>query len=247
MRIFIASLCLAACATSDATSPDLDPLEPEHAAADTASCDDECEVDPTYDPVIDPARFVTRITNPLFPLEPGSRWTYVSGDETIEVTVLLETKTILGVTTTVVHDVASVGDEVIEDTFDWYAQDLDGAVWYFGEDTRSFEDGEVSTEGSWEAGVDGAKPGVIIPANPEVGQQYRQEYYACEAEDLGEIVSLCATAKLPIGTFKNCLQTLDTTPLEPDVREHKFYCPGVGLVLAIDLATGEREMLVERE
>lgn len=246
MRTWIATLAVAACAGSDTTTPASDPVATPTSTTASGEDDDACEVDPTYDPVIDPSRFVARVDNPLFPLPPGACWEYRSGDETIEVTVTDQRKTILGVEVTVVRDVVTVDGEVIEDTYDWYAQDVDGAVWYFGEDTRSFEDGEVSTEGSWEAGVDGAKPGLIIPADPEVGDQYRQEYYACEAEDMGEIVSLCEDVTVPLGRFTGCLQTLDTTPLEPDVREHKFYCPGVGLVLAVDLESGEREELVDR-
>jgi hypothetical protein len=176
-------------------------------------------------------------------LIPGTRFVYSAGDDVrIETTVTHERKTILGVSTVVVHDVELENGEVIEDTFDWYAQDIDGTVWYFGEDTRAFENGQVSTEGSWEAGVDGAKPGIVMPGSPQVGMQYRQEYYACVAEDMGEIVSTCVN----VDEYRRCLQTLDTTPLEPDVAEHKFYCPDVGLVLAIDLESGEREELIER-
>jgi hypothetical protein len=143
-----------------------------------------------------------------------------------------------------VHDTASIAGEVIEDTFDWFAQDKDGAVWYMGEDTKEYSQGMVvSTEGSWEAGQDGAQPGIIIPAMPMVGDKYRQEYYACEAEDMGEILELDATATTPAGSFTGCLKTRDTTPLEPNVNEEKYYCPGTGLVLSVDIATDEREEL----
>ena len=160
--------------------------------------------------------------------------------------MLADRKVILGVSCTTVHDVARVGHEVIEDTYDWFAQDSTGAVWYFGEDTKEMSGGAVvSTEGSWEAGVDGAKPGIIIPTDPVVGQTYRQEYYACEAEDMGEIVSLDASAAVPFGSYTGCLKTRDFTPLEPDANENKYYKPGVGLVLSVDVATGDREELID--
>lgn len=208
-----------------------------------------CEIDESYAPEIDPARFVLDVDNPLFPLVPGASFVYLGpDDERVEVTVTDERKTILGVSTIVVHSVEYVEDEIVEDTFDWFAQDADGTVWYFGEDTRELEGGEVvSTEGSWEAGVDGAQPGIIMPAAPEVGLRYRQEYYACVAEDMGEVVATCQHVEVPAGAFSGCLQTLDTTPLEPDVAEHKYYCPGIGLALTVDLQTGAREELVEIE
>jgi hypothetical protein len=106
----------------------------------------------------------------------------------------------------------------------------------------------VSTEGSWEAGVDGAQAGILVPADPEVGMTYRQEYYAGEAEDRARILSLDEHVEVPYGTFDGCLQTEDTTPLDPDVLEQKYYCRDVGLVLAIDVASGAgREELVTFE
>jgi hypothetical protein len=193
---------------------------------------------------LDPADFVPRIDNPYWPLLPGSRWVYRETDsegteQRVEVVVTDETKSILGIEVTVVHDVVSEDGEVIEDTFDWYAQDTGGTIWYLGEDTKEFENGKVvSTEGSWEAGVDGAQAGVILPGEPKVGMAYRQEYYAGEAEDNGEILSLDEQAEVPFGSFDELLMTEDTTPLEPDVLEHKFYARGVGLVLALALSGG---------
>jgi len=205
----------------------------------------ECTPDASYDPVVVPAAFEATVTNPLFPLVPGTKFTYTGSNETIEVTVLPGKKLILGVSCTIVHDVVKEDGEVIEDTFDWFAQDTSGAVWYFGEDTKELEGGQVvSTEGSWEAGVDGAKAGMIIPANPTVGLQFRQEYYPCVAEDMGEILGLNATASVPHGSHVGCLQTRDFTPLEPDVNEHKYYCPGVGLVLIVAVGSGDREELI---
>ena len=150
-----------------------------------------------------------------------------------------------GVTARVVRDTVTLDGAIIEDTLDWYAQDADGTVWYLGEDTAEFEDGKVSTrEGSFEAGVDGAQPGVIMPAAPEVGTTYRQEHYDGEAEDRGEVLALGQQAKVPSGDYDGLVQTADTTPLEPDVLEHKYYSNGVGLVLTIDREGGGREELV---
>ena len=200
-----------------------------------------------YDPSIDPADFVAEIDNPLWPLAVGTAWVFEGKGERIEVTVTADTKEILGVTATVVRDTVSVDDEVIEDTFDWYAQDADGNVWYLGEDTKEYEGAEVvSTAGSWEAGVDGAKPGIVMHATqPAAGSPYRQEYYAGEAEDMAEVVSLDESVTVSYGTFDHCLKTREFTPLEPDVNEYKYYCAGVGLVLEQAVATGDRIELVE--
>jgi hypothetical protein len=203
---------------------------------------------------LDPADFVAEIDNPYWPMQPGSRWVYSEADAEgnemrVEVTVTDDTREILGISATVVHDVVSQDGEVIEDTFDWYAQDVDGNIWYLGEDTKEYENGVVvSTEGSWEAGVDGALAGILVPGTPEVGLAYRQEYYAGEAEDNGEVLSLDERVEVPYGTFDGCLQTEDTTALDPEVLENKYYCQGVGPVLAVDLAAGgAREELVTFE
>jgi hypothetical protein len=115
-----------------------------------------------------------------------------------------------------------------------------------GEDTKELQGGVVtSTEGSWEAGVDGAKPGIVVPGSPTVGLSYRQEYYACHAEDYGEVLALDATADVPFGSYTGCLKTHDYTPLEPAINEEKYYCNDAGLVLAVDVTTGEREELMD--
>jgi hypothetical protein len=136
--------------------------------------------------------------------------------------------------------------ELVEDTFDWYAQDGNGNVWYLGEETKEYEDGKLmTTAGSWEAGVDGALPGVIVPATPEVGMAYRQEYYAGDAEDAAEVLSLSERAEVPFGSFRDVLLTKDFTPLEPDVLEYKLYARGVGPVLVLGVSGGSgREELV---
>ena len=137
----------------------------------------------------------------------------------------------MGIDAVVVRDTVTVDGAVVEDTFDWYAQDRAGNVWYLGEDVSNYEDGEVvDHDGSWEAGVDGALPGVVMPAEPSVGDAYRQEYLAGEAEDMGEVIALDGEVEVPAGAFAEVVTTRDWTPLEPDVVEEKDYAPGVGLV-----------------
>ena len=201
---------------------------------------------------LDPSEFTSEIDNPWFPLQVGARWVYretdgKGGEQRVEVTVLDETREVMGIETRVVHDLVTEGGEPVEDTYDWYAQDADGNVWYFGEDTKEFENGKVSTTaGSWEAGVDGAQPGVLVPAEPEVGDVYRQEYYAGEAEDAAEVLSLDEWVEVPSGSYEGVLMTKDYTPLQPEILEHKFYARGVGLVLALAISGGsDREELIE--
>jgi hypothetical protein len=203
--------------------------------------------DLTYNPSINPADFVSTIDNPLLPFVPGTRYVYQSSEERSVVTVTNDTKLILGVTTIVVHDVVSAGGQITEDTYDWYAQDTAGNVWYFGEDAKQYEGGKlVGTEGSWEAGVDGAKPGIVMHAiQPAIDSPYRQEYYTCVAEDQAEVVSLSEPVTVPYGSFANCLQTHEFSDLEPDANEDNYYAPGVGLVVVVDLNTGLRTELIE--
>jgi hypothetical protein len=203
-----------------------------------------------YAPEIDPARFTDVIDNPFLPLLRGARWVYEARDgdevERIEVTVTDDRRLVMGVSTVVVHDVVSVDGEVIEDTYDWFAQDDVGNVWYFGEATVAYIDGRASGAGSWEAGVDGARPGIVMAAHPEVGMAYRQEYLAGEAEDMGQVVALDGTAETPFGSFSDLVVTIDWTPLEPDVVERKRYATGVGFVYeSIDSGGGGIEALVE--
>jgi hypothetical protein len=203
--------------------------EPAEEAADRAA--------EAYAPAIDAARFVATVDNPYFPLVPGTRFVYETpdGGERVEVRVTEETKTIMGVACTVVMLREFEDGELVEETADWYAQDADGNVWYFGEDTKEYEDGEVvSTAGSWQAGVDGAQPGIIMPGAPTVGQSYRQEYYAGQAEDMGEVVSLEESVTVPYGSVERALKMREWTPLEPGDEEHAYYAPGVGLVLEIE-------------
>lgn len=208
--------------------------------------DDDCNL-PQGDEVVamDPADFSATITNRWWPMRPGARWTFVERDadggvEHIVVEVLRQTKVIAGISARVVRDtVRGVDGELIEDTFDWYAQDRDGNLWYLGEDTKEYEGGEVvSTEGSWEHGVDGALAGVLIPGDPEPGCAFRQEFYEGEAEDNGQVLATNDIAEVPAGRYRDVLATMDTTPLEPWVSEHKLYAPGVGPVLTVQVAGG---------
>ena len=202
---------------------------------------------------LDPADFTPVSDHPYFPLEPGRRWTYREVDEegavtTVVVTVSTETKQIAnGIRAAVVRDTVTEDGRLVEDTLDWYAQDAVGNVWYLGEDTAEFEDGRLTTrDGSFEAGVDGALPGVIMPAEPRVGLAYRQEYYEGEAEDNGSILALGQQAQVPAGHYEDVVVTTDTITLEPDVLEFKFYAPGVGTVLALGISGGGgREELVD--
>jgi hypothetical protein len=189
-----------------------------------------------YNPVIDPADFTSSIDNPYLPLTPGTTFVYEGdtgeGFEYIEVTVTNETKEILGVRCVVVEDTVTIDGEIAEATYDWYAQDNAGNVWYFGEDSKEYENGEVvSTTGSWEAGVDGALPGIIMKARPVIGEEYRQEYYAGEAEDMARVEGLNESAAVPTGSYTGCLKTYEWTPLEPDLKEYKYYMQGIGMVL----------------
>jgi len=200
---------------------------------------------------LDPADFVSQIDNLYWPMAPGTRWVYRESDPKgnavkVRVVVTDRTKQILGIDATVVHDVVSDHGELIENTFDWYAQDECGNVWYLGENTKEYENGQVvSTEGSWEAGVDGAEAGIAMPGDPQVGLAYRQEYYAGEAEDAAEVLSVDEKAQVPYRRFRNVLLTKDFTPLHPKILEYKMYARNVGPVLVIGVSGGsDREELV---
>lgn len=204
-----------------------------------------------YRPRIDPADFVDVVDNVYMPLRPGMRWVYEGVEdgerERVEVVVTGERKRILGIDAVVVRDTVTRGGALVEDTFDWFAQDRAGNVWYLGEDSKEYENGEVvSTAGSWEAGVDGALPGIVMRASPSVGDAYRQEYDRGEAEDLAEVVRTGDDVSVPAGDFSDVLVVREWNPLEPDVVEEKSYAPGVGLVLERKVKGGDgRVELVE--
>jgi hypothetical protein len=202
-----------------------------------------------YDPAIDPKKFVSGVKNPLFPQVPGTNRTYVKhtakGTEVVKIEVTKDIQEILGVKCVVVRDTVTLNGELVEDTLDRFAQDVAGNVWYFGELAKNYVDGELDNlDGSWKAGEDGAKPGIVMRASPLVGKTDRQEFLLAEAEDAVTVLALNVSVNLQSGHFKGCLQTEEFTPLEPGAKEHKFFAPGVGLVLSIDLETGEQMELV---
>jgi hypothetical protein len=200
---------------------------------------------------LNPADFTTEIDNPYWPMTPGSKWVYREAEDgevqRVVVTVTDKTKQIAnGIEARVVHDVVSKGGQPVEVTDDYYAQDTDQSIWYLGEDTAEYKHGKpVTTEGSFEAGVDGAQAGIALPGHPEDDMAYRQEYYKGEAEDAGEVLSVGGQAEVPFGHFTGVLQTRDTNPLEPKSEEQKFYAKGVGPVLTLDIsgASGREDLL----
>lgn len=228
---------------------------------------DLCEAldDATHDPAFGPAfaaNFVDPLQigmavapNPWFALVPGNRWLYQGDGESIEVVVTSDTKLIDGITCIVVVDTAIEDDVVVEITNDWYAQDVDGNVWYCGEIAENFEefDGDatdgpelVDIDGSWKAGRDRAEPGILLPFEPQVGDIIRQEFAQSDAEDVIEILAVDASEMSPFASCDGtCLMTRDFTPLEPDAEEHKFYAPGTGLIVELKPGTTERVELVE--
>lgn len=200
---------------------------------------------------VNPANFVSAADNRFFPLKPGTTFFYEGTEDgapaSDEVSVTHEVKRILGVDCTVVHDRVFEYGVLVEDTFDWYAQDVDGNVWYFGEDTKELDpQGHViSTEGSWEAGVNGAEPGIIMEANPRPGDRYHQEIAPGVAEDMAEVLSLDKPAPVPYGRFDESLLIKEWSPLEPGVLEHKYYAEDVGFILGVMVKGGhERTELV---
>jgi hypothetical protein len=209
------------------------------------------EFDAAYAPTIDSANFSANIDSRYLSLPVGRKLIYEGrsdeGVERVEIVALNETKTIMGVETRVVLDRAWVDGVIVEETRDYFAQDKDGNVWYFGENVDNYADGTLKDHGgSWIAGVDGAQPGIVVKAQPTVGEKYRQEYYVGEAEDVGEVLSITESVTVRGRQYSNCLKTLDTSLIEKGLREHKYYCPEVNaVVLVIDLADDAREELVE--
>ncbi|MCB0528620.1 MAG: hypothetical protein KDC65_09115 [Saprospiraceae bacterium] len=209
--------------------------------------------DDSYQPVILPANFSnsTQLTNPYFTFETGKKYIYEGqtedGLERVEVQRLADTREVLGITCVIVNDKVWLNGMLVEDTDDWYAQDNDGNVWYIGEDVDNLNpDGSVRDHaGAWEAGVDGARAGLAMPANPQAGMSYRQEYYFNHAEDEAEILETGLTITTPYGNFADCLKTREWTDLEPDVNENKFYAPGVGIVKSVNVTDNEEVLLID--
>lgn len=192
--------------------------------------------------------FVATVDNPFFPLIPGTTLTYEGTNEDGAslrhvASVLKHKKEVAGVQCTVERVFEYANGVLIEQTYDYYAQDVAGNVWYFGEDSTEVEDDIVTRAGSWLTGVDGAQPGMIMPANPAVGDSYAQERASGVAEDRAEVAAVDARVRTPAGAFAACLQTADTTTLDPEVLEHKFYARGVGLILAVGIAGDDEEVV----
>jgi len=233
--------------------------EVELAEAQAEAREDLCELlgEHRYDPQIDPDNFLTpsqieQNPNPYWPMIRGTTYWYESktdeGLEVIRVKITYRTREILGVRCVEVRDTVWLDGDKIEDTRDWYAQDVDGNVWYFGEIALNYEDGFITdVAGSWVAGEDGGKPGIIMLADPQVGNAYRQEMLLGEAEDAGEVLAVDASVKVPYGSFDHCVETRDFTPIDPEANERKFYAPGVGFVLEVKPDTGETLELIDIE
>ena len=234
-RITLTVLLAAAPLLASCDRPPTQPSDPPAGASALASAA-AATPEALFAPRFDPDSFVRKVDNRFFPLVPGTRFVYLGhedGEPVRNVTyVTTDRKTILGISAIVVLDRLFTADgELIEKTFDWYAQDTRGNVWYLGENTAELENGKVvSTEGSWEAGVQGARAGIIMPAHPTVGKHYRQEFLQGEAEDEAVIVARGLDVTVPYGSFHNCLRTVEFTRLEPGIKEAKLYCPGVGTV-----------------
>ena len=200
---------------------------------------------------VDPLDIGTGVApNPWFALVPGNRWVYEGGTESIEVVVTGDTKLIDGITCIVVVDTATDDGVVVEITNDWYAQDVNGNVWYCGEIAENYEefDGDetsdpelVDIDGSWKAGRDRAEAGMLLPFDPQPGDVIRQEFAQGDAEDVIEILAVDASeVSAGASCDGTCLMTRDFSPLEPGIEEHKYYAPGVGLIVELDPASGDR-------
>lgn len=219
-----------------------------------AACSDTtAPISPPYDLQI-PTTWVASVNNSFFPLVRGTTYQYrgqtAAGLETTTIEVLQAPRMVNGVAATEVRDRVFLNGVLIEDTHDWYAQDAAGNVWYLGESVKDYENGVVvSTEGSWEWGVDGALPGIIMWSNPaaHIGEEYRQEYYRNHAEDWGKVITIGQAVTVPYGSFTGCITTEDWLGLEPDdPHENKTYCPQVGLVRETTVGTTEKVELQSR-
>jgi hypothetical protein len=199
----------------------------------------------SYAPVLDPAHFVAVVDNRYFPLPVGRKLVYTGvkdGQSQIDTVIVTDqTKVILGITATVVSDIATHDGSLLEKTFDYYAQDDQGNVWYLGEDTTAFlPNGKTDTSGSFLAGVDGAEPGIIMEAHPQIPDAYRQECFTGQAEDTAWVVAMSGSVRVPYGTVRHVLTTLEATRIEPGAYDEKIYGPGIGIVSERSL-TGPKE------
>lgn len=231
-----------ACSSGGAANP----APPPTTSTPAAPASGPKTIGATYAPTINPADFSTAIDNPYYPLKPGTRTIFEGngpdGFERTVVEVTRDTRKVMGVDTVVVHDTVTLDGKPSEDTFDWYAQDRDGNVWYFGEATKKVEGSTVDTSGSFEAGVGGALPGIIMESRPMVGDRYREEYSKGVAEDTGEVLSLTGTETVKFGgAQKDLLVVKDVNPLDPAAAiENKYFAKGVGFIAVVHV-TGPAE------
>lgn len=236
LSVLAVGLALAACGGGDESNSD-------DAAAVASKSSDDGALPQGSEPVdLKQADFQTKIDNPYWPMSPGSKWVYSERDtegtdQKVVVEVTNKTKKIAnGIQARVIRDTVSENGVPVEITDDWYAQDKNGNIWYLGEYVTNYKNGKVVDHaGSFEAGVDGAQPGIAMPANPKPGLSYRQEYYKGEAEDMAAVVTVGEErVEVPFGYFKkDILMTRDLVPTEPKVQELKFYAPGVGPLLSM--------------
>ena len=246
--LLLAASCSSGASTQTAQSPQTSqpaqtspPVQTTPTPSTTATTSD-------YHPVIDPKKFTSHVTNSYFPLKPGNTLIYDGtrdGKPThTEMAVTRQTRTIMGITCVVIRDVVTSNGALVEKTTDWYAQAADGAVWYFGEATAEYVNGQISnTHGSWEGGVDGAQPGIIMEAAPKAGDVYKQEFRPGIAEDTARVLKTDGTLKVGGKTYPKLVVTEDTNPLAPDKRDQKNYAPGIGLLHTIRESTGHHEVM----
>ena len=246
----LALLTAAGCGSSADTSPTNG--SPATTPSGAKSASDLAPVHGAYSPSIDPANFVAAVDNRYFPLKPGTAFHYkgVAEDgktpQTDDMIVTSRTKKILGVNATVIRDIVAQRGKVVERTLDWYAQDKQGNVWYMGEDTRELQGGKfVKADDSWEAGVDGARAGIIMPGNPQPGDEYRQEYYPGYAVDQARVLGGGGPIAVPAGSYKQTLLTEETAPtIDPGVGERKYYVAGVGDVKEHTVSGNKEEIVL---
>src|SRR4051794_13632688 len=231
VSVVVTAAMASACGGSTSGSPSTEPTTT--VAPTTVTAAPTATVAPAS---VDPTNFGSQVDNPWFPLPIGARWVYAGvedQDKTRDVVVVTpQTRTIAGVACVVVRDDVFTNGRLSEHTLDYYAQDNAGSVWYFGEDTQELDaHGRVtSREGTWLTGRHGARPGVVMRAHPAVGDSYQQEYFAGHAEDNAKVVDVGATIHTPAVSSRTALVTVEWTPLEPKVREHKYYVRGIGQV-----------------
>jgi hypothetical protein len=246
------ALCVLASACGGSGTQSASSTAMATATGSSTSASDLAPIHGVYSPTIDPTNFVSMIDNRWFPLLPGTGFHYRGVAEngktpqTDDMVVTHRTKKILGVTCTVVRDTVSSRGRAVEHTFDWYAQDREGNVWYMGEDTRELHQGKfVKADDSWEAGAAGAEPGIIMPGDPQPGDAYRQEYYPHYALDQARVLGPGGKVTVPNGSYSETLLTVETAPkLDPGVAERKWYVDGVGDVKEHTVSGNHEEIVL---